>query len=742
LPLWHLRPHPRRHQDRGASLKEIDMIHIPPQSAPALALTRRALLQSAASTVLLSVPVFLPSRAAGSALSVAGVLTLDSRGNATITSPKIEMGQGTHHSIAMLLAEELDLDLKRVRVVDAPSDDKLYGDPINGGYQVTGSSSSMRSLWLPLRTTGARARAMLLQAAAAQWQVEASALTTEPGRVVHPASARRIDYGALVPAATALPVPDKVVLKDPAQFRLLGRASRRMDTPAKSNGSARFSIDVEVPGMQHASVAMAPTFGGKLQRVDDSAALKVPGVSRVVRLDDAVAVIAASTWAARLGRDALQIEWDAGPNAKLSSASIAASMAEAAQKPGALARSDKAAQAPVGRRFEASYSLPFLSHASMEPLCCTAQVGPQGIDIWTGTQVPTIAQLVISQIFKVPQEQVRIHNQWIGGAFGRRLEFDFIIQAVAIAAQAGVPVKTLWTREDDTRHDMPRPMYLDHIAATLGTNGSVLDWSHKIVGSSIYARKFPAFMKNGVDPDAVDGAVDLPYQVGPMQVAYVQHEPGFPTAFWRGVGPTHNVFVVESFIDQLAFAAGQDPVAFRRNLAAGEPRLLKVLDLAADKSNWGRPLPKGVGRGIAAMHAFGSYLACVVEGRPDEDMGFRVTRVVYAVDCGHIVNLDTVKAQLEGGMVYGLSAALWGDTRIADGGIVQSNFHDLRVLRMNEMPRVESHLVESREAPGGIGEPGTAVFMPALANAVFSSTGRRATALPLARAGGLVPGSA
>jgi len=705
-------------------------------------ITRRNLLRSAVSSALLSLPVFAPSRAAGSTVSVAGVLTLDADGNATISSPKIEMGQGTHHSIAMLVAEELDLGLQRVRVVDAPADDKLYGDPINGGYQVTGSSSSIRSLWLPLRTTGARARAMLLQAAAAQWRVEVGTLTTEPGRVVHAASGRRIDYGALVPAAATLAPPDKVVLKQPTQFRLLGRASRRLDTPAKSNGSARFSIDVDMPGMQHASVAMAPTLGGRLRRVDDSAALKVAGVTKVVRLDDAVAVIATSTWASRLGRDALQCEWDPGPNAQASSAGIAAAMAQAAEKTGALARNDPMATSPKGRRIEASYGVPFLSHAQMEPLCCTAQVGPQGIDIWTGTQVPTIAQLVIGQIFKVPQDQVRIHNQWIGGAFGRRLEFDFIIQAVAIAAQAGVPVKTLWTREDDIRHDMPRPMYLDRIAATLAEDGSVQNWTHKIVGSSIYARKFPSFMKDGVDPDAVEGAVELPYQVGPMQVAYVQHEPGFPTAFWRGVGPTHNVFVVESFVDELALASGQDPMAFRRRLAADEPRLLKVLDVAAARSNWGHPLPKGSGRGVAAMHAFGSYLACVVEGRPDEDMGLRVTRVVFAADLGHIVNPDTVQAQLESGMVYGLSAALWGDTRIANGGIVQSNFHDLRVLRMNEMPRVECHLVDSQEAPGGVGETGTAVLAPALASALFACTGRRARSLPLAPVEGRVPGAA
>ncbi len=715
---------------------------LPTSTAPdAPMFSRRTLLKSSGAALMLMLPVTGPARAAAGALGLAGVLSLDDRGQAVLTSPKIEMGQGAHHALAMLVAEELDLDLARVRVVDAPPDDKLYGDPLAGGFQVTGGSSSIRSLWSPMRTTGARARAMLLQAAAAQWAVPLAELTTmPPGFVVHAASGRRGDYGSFVAAAAALPVPKQVTLKDPKQFRLLGRASRRADTPAKSNGSARFSIDVDLPGMLHASVAMAPALGGKLRGVDDGAALRVPGVSQVVRLDDAVAVIASSTWAARLGRDALKPAWDAGPNAMVSSASIAAAMAQALERPGAVARDDKAGTAPTGRRVEATYSLPFLSHAQLEPLSCTAQVGATGIDIWTGTQVPTITQLVIGQIFKQPPERVRIHNQWIGGAFGRRLEFDFIIQAVAIAAQAGGgPVKTLWTREDDTRHDMPRPMYLDRVAATLAPDGSVSSWTHKTVGSSIYARKFPSFMKDGVDPDAVDGAIDLPYQLGAQKVEYVQHEPGFPTAFWRGVGPTHNTFVIESFIDELARQAGQEPMAFRRRLAAAEPRLLQVLETVAAKSGWARPVPKGTGRGIAAMHAFGSYLACVVEGRPDEDMGFRVTRVVYAVDCGFIVNPDTVRAQLEGGMVFGLSAALWGDTRIAQGGIVPSNFHDLRLLRMHEMPRVECHLIDSSEAPGGIGEPGTAVLAPALANAVFEATGRRVRSLPIAPTQGRVP---
>jgi isoquinoline 1-oxidoreductase subunit beta len=713
-----------------------------PSTAAGFRLNRRELLQTTTALAVLALPLLSGAQGTTSALEMAGLLRLDSSGQALITSPKIEMGQGTHHAVAMLIAEELDLSLQRVKVVDAPSSDKLYGDPFNGGYQVTGSSSSIRSLWTPLRTTGARARAMLVQAAAVRWGVDVSELRTEPpGVVVHARSGRRADYGSLVQTASALPVPDKVALKDPQQFKLLGKSPRRIDVPAKSDGSARFSIDVDVPGMLHASVLMTPTLGGKLLRVDDSAALATVGVKKVIRLDDAVAVLATSTWASRQGRDALKAEWEAGPNAQVSTASIQAAMRVAQEQAGAVARNDAAKPDVPGRRIEAAYSVPFLSHTQMEPLCCTAQMGPTGIDIWTGSQVPTIAQMVIAQIFKVPQEQVRIHNQLIGGAFGRRLEFDFIIQAVAIAAQAGVPVKTLWTREDDTQHDMPRPMYLDRVSATLAADGSVSAWQHQITGSSIYARKFPSFMKDGVDPDAVEGAVDLPYDVGAMRVAYVQHEPGFPTAFWRGVGPTHNTFVVESFIDELAAAAGQDPLAYRRRLAKGEPRLLAVLDRAAQAAAWGKPLTKGTGHGVAAMHAFGSYLACVVEGRTDEDMGFRVTRVIYAVDCGHIVNADTVKAQMESGMVYALSAALWGDTRIAAGAIVQSNFHDLRVLRMNEMPRVETHLISSTEAPGGIGEPGTSVFTPALANAVFAVTGRRVRDLPIAPVQGRVPGA-
>lgn len=708
--------------------------------AQGITLTRRSMLL-AGPTTLLTLPAWV--RAVPGTVSVAGVLALDGSSRATISSPKIEMGQGTHHALAMLVAEELDLDLARITVVDAPPDDKLYGDPINGGYQVTGSSSSIRANWMPLRTVGAKARAMLLQAAAAQWKVPPGELATRPpGVVVHARSGRQAEYGTLVAAAAVLPIPETVTLKDPGQFRLLGKPSRRRDTPAKSSGKARFSIDIDVPGMRHASVAMGPTLGGKVKGVDDAAALKLPGVLKVVRLDDAVAVVATSSWAARQGRDALKIDWEPSANAQVSTASIAASMTQALDKTGAVARNDKGDGARAGRRIEAVYSVPFLSHAQLEPLCCTAQVGADGIDIWTGTQVPTIAQLVIGQIFKQPLERVRIHNQWIGGAFGRRLEIDFIIQAVAIAAQSGVPVKTLWTREDDTQHDMPRPMYMDRIAADLAGDGSVVGWTHRIAGSSIFARKFPQFMKDGIDFDAVEAAVDLPYRVGPVRVEYVQHEPGFATAFWRGVGPTHNAFVVESFVDELAREAGQDPLQFRRRLAAGEPRVLGVLNLAAEKSSWSRPLPAGHGRGVAVLHAFGSYMACIVEGRPDEDMGFRATRVVYAVDCGFVVNPDTVKAQIEGGMVFGLSAALWGDTRIQGGGIVQSNFHELRVLRIHEMPVVECHLVSSTEAPGGVGEPGTSVLMPALSNALFAATGRRVRSLPIAPREGRVPEAA
>ena len=604
----------------------------------------------------------------------------------TLIMPYVEMGQGTYTSIPMLIAEELEVDLTQVTLEAAPPDERHYANSIFQ-IQATGGSTSVRAAWEPLRLAGATARMMLVSAAAQNWKVDPMACHAEKGEVIHATSGRRLKYGALVDTVAMLPIPDRVVLKASENFTLIGTSAKRLDTPDKVNGKAQFSIDVMIPGMKIATVAACPVFGGRLVGVDDSNAKRIKGVQQVVLLDNAVAVIADHMWAAKQGLAALDIQWDEGPNATLSSAEIVRQLEAALLKPGVIARKDgdvAKAMAEAATKVEALYQMPFLTHATMEPLSCTMHVRKNGCDVWVGSQVLAHAQATVADVTGLPLEKILVHNQLLGGGFGRRLEVDFITQAAQIAKQVDGPVKVVWTREEDIQHDIYRPYYCDRMVAGLDEGGMPVAWSHRSAGSSIYARWHPPAFKDGLDPDVLEGAAEPPppYALPNMLVEYVRQEPpGIPTGFWRGVGPTHNVFVVESFIDELAAAAKKDPVAYRLALLGKSPRAKAVLELAAEKAGWGQPLPEGHGRGVSVQFVFGSYVAQIVDVRVAKNSEVRVTRVVCTVDCGVVVNPDTVKAQME----------------------------------------------------SGIGEPGTSALAPALTNAIFAATGTRIRKLPVNR---------
>ncbi len=617
----------------------------------------------------------------------------------------------------------------------APPDHTLYADPLLH-QQATGNSTSVRGAWEPLRRAGATGRAMLVSAAAQSWKVDASSCRAERGTVIHVPTGRRVTYGALADAAAKLPVPDTVALKDPKDFRLIGTPAKRLDSPDKVNGKAQFGIDVKVPGMKVATVAACPVFGGKLAGVDESKAKAVTGVRQVVRLDNAVAVIGDHMWAAQRGLRALDIRWDEGPHAALTTADIVQQLETASQKPGVVARREGdvvRAMAGAARKVEAVYQTPFLAHATMEPMNCTVHVRKDGCDVWVGTQVQTAAQAAAAQVTGLPLEKVRLHQYLLGGGFGRRLEIDFIAQAVQIAKRVEGPVKVVWTREEDTQHGVYKPYFYDRLAAGLDEQGMPIAWSHRLTGSSVAARMVPPAFKNGLDPDTIEGAAEPPYTFPNMLVDYVRQEPpGIPTGWWRGVGPTHNVFVVESFIDELAAAAKKDPFEYRRALLAGSPRARGVLELAVEKAGWGKPLPSGRGRGISLVHAFGeTYIAQVAEVSVSKEGDVHAHRMVVAVDCGMIVNPDTVKAQMESGVNFGLGAALFNEITLKGGRVEQANFNNYRALRINEAPVIDVYLVKSAEAPGGIGEPGTCGVAPAVTNAIFAATGKRLRKLPV-----------
>jgi len=658
-------------------------------------------------------------------------------GRVTLIMCQVEMGQGTYTSMSMLLAEELEVGLDQVKLEHAPPDDKLYANPLFGD-QETGASTSVRVFFDPLRRAGATARTMLVAAAAQTWKVDPASCQANRAVVTHTSTGRKLTYGALAEKAAKLPVPRQVALKAPKDFKLLGTPAKRLDTPAKVNGTAQYGIDVRLPGMKIATVAASPVVGGKVAAVDDSKARAIKGVRQIVRLDDAVAVVADHMWAAKEGLAALSIRWDDGPNGRVSTADVVRGLAAAAQSPGVVVRNEGDAPAAVAgapKKVESVYEVPFLAHAAMEPINCTVHVRPDRCEVWTGSQVLSRAQGGAAKVTGLPLDKVVVHNHYLGGGFGRRLEFDYVTQAVRIAKQVEGPVKVIWTREEDIRHDVYRPYYYDRMAAGLNAGGQPIAWTHRIVGPAILARYLPPAFKGGIDIDGVDGAEQLLYAIPAIRVEYVRHEePVLNTGFWRGVGVTHNNFVIESFVDELAAAAKQDPVAYRRALLSKSPRATAVLDIAAQAAGWGRPPPDGRSRGVSVLFSsWGSYLAEVAEVSVSKVGEVRVHRVVLAVDCGTEVNPDTLKAQAEGGIIFGISGALWGEVTLENGRVQQSNFHDVRVLRINETPAIEVHLVRNLEAPGGMGEPPTAVTAAALANAVFAATGKRIRKLPLER---------
>ena len=710
------------------------------QSSQVESVSRRTFLQASAAAgggLLLSLA--LPMRHAAGTPPVKdfapnAFVRIGSDGRVTLIMTQVEMGQGTYTSMPMLIAEELEVDLDQVHLEHAPPDDALYANPLVG-FQVTGGSTSVRAFWKPLREAGAAARMLLVEAAAQTWGVEPSSCRAETGYVIHNATGRRFDYGALAERAATLPVPAKIVLKDPKDFKLIGTPAKRLDTPDKVNGKAQYGIDVRLPGMKIAAIAICPVPGGKLKTVDEAKAKAVKGVHQVVRLGGAVAVVADHMGAARKGLAALDIEWDAGPNAKLSTADIVRELDAASRKPGAVARQDGDVEKALGeasRKIEAIYQVPFLAHATMEPMNCTVHVRPGACEVWVGTQVVARAQAAAAEVTGLPKEMVKVHNHLIGGGFGRRLDIDGVTWAVKVAQQVDGPVKVIWTREEDIQHDLYRPYYYDRLSAGLDARGMPVAWTDRVTASSILARWAPPAFKNGLDTDAVEGAKEPPYDLPNILVDYVRQEPpGIQTAFWRGVGPTHNIFVVESFIDELAAAANQDPLEYRLALLEKSPRAKMVLELAAEKSGWGRELPAGQGRGLSVQHVFGTYLSEVAEVEVAKDGSVQVKRVVCAVDCGQVVNPDTVRAQLESGVIFGITAALYGEITLKDGRVEQSNFDNYRMLRMDQAPKIEVYIVESLEAPGGMGEPGTSALAPAVANAVFAATGKRLRKLPL-----------
>jgi isoquinoline 1-oxidoreductase subunit beta len=645
-----------------------------------------------------------------------------------------EMGQGVYTSLPMLLADELDADWTKVGYAAAPVDPK-YNHPAFG-MQITGGSSSVWSGLEQFRQAGAAARAMLVAAAAQKWNVDPASCRTESGAVFN-GSSRKLTYGQLVGAAAKLTPPEHVQLKDPKTFKLIGKPIKRLDTPVKLNGEAVFGIDVKLPGMLTAVSARPPVFGAKMKSFDDSRARSMPGVRKIVAVPAGVAVIADTFWQAKMAREALQVDWDEGSMQSFSTSQMMQEFRERAKTPGTSVRKDgdaAGAMASAAKRIEAVYEVPYLSHLMMEPLNCTVDLRADSCEVWTGSQFQTVDRANAAKVAGLPNEKVQLHTTFLGGGFGRRAnpQSDFVVEAVHIAKAAGVPVKVIWTREDDMRGGWYRPAFLHAIEGGIDASGNAVSWRSRLVGQSIMkGTPFAAmFMKGDYDPSSVEGVDDLPYAIPNLTVESHQAEVNVPVQWLRSVGHSHTAFAGECFIDELAFLAQKDPYQFRRQLLLKQPRHLGVLDLAAQKAGWDKPLPKGMGRGIAVHFAFGSYSAHVAEVSVT-DGKVRVHRMVCAIDCGQYVNPGIIAAQTEGGAIFGASAALFQELTFESGRLQQTNFNTFPVMRMNECPEIETHIVESNEKAGGIGEPGVPCAAPAIANAIFAVTGKRIRRLPI-----------
>ena len=702
------------------------------------ALSRRLFLQSGSAAALV-IGFKLPS-AAGRALAadLAPVfapnaylrITTDNR--VTVLCGSAEMGQGVLTAIPMLLAEELDADWSMVSVVQAPTD-QAYNNPMFG-MQGTGGSTTVRAHWEPLRKAGAAARQMLVAAAAQRWQLDAASLRTANSRVIAPGG-KTLSYGALIAAAASQPVPANPKLKDSKDFKLLGKPLKRLDTASKVNGSARYGLDAPVRELLVAVMARAPLPGATPASMNEAQAKAIKGVRQVITIASGVAVLADGYWAARKGRDALDVQWNLGTNADLSSAKISAMLAEGAASASAIAKhSGDMALVPVAgsSTLSAQYEAPYLAHACMEPMNCTAWVKGGEVEIWAGTQSQGMAQGILSQVAAVTPAKVKVNTMMLGGGFGRRFAPDFAIDATLLSRTSGKPVKLVYSREDDMTAGYYRPASVAQFTAVMNPQGQPISLKVGIGSPSITAASgFMKLPESGVDDTAVEGIADHPYDIANQHVAYGRREPGPQVWFWRSVGNSQNIFFMESFIDELADAARQDPFEFRRALLKQQPRCRGVLEAVAAKAGWGQPLPDGVFRGIALAKSFGSFVAEVAEVSVSADGVPRVHRVVAAVDCGMIVNPEIIRRQIESAIVFGLSAALYGKITFKNGRVEQNNFHNYQVLRMSEMPKVEVHILPSTENPGGIGEPGTPPIAPAVANAIFAATGKRLRSLPI-----------